>query len=180
MTRLFAAQAAEDGASISAALLAGAVRAVWRLEALPETALGPLGKPFFPSHPALHFNLSHSGPYAFCALSDVPVGVDVERLRPRRVALVKRALSEEESAWYVSRGRRWEDFYTLWTCKEARVKCLGTGLIQAPASISGPLLESGAAATLDGLVFTTYAGEGYRAALCSPTDTAALEWFTFS
>ena len=170
MTRLFAAQAAEDGASISAALLAGAVRAVWRLEALPETALGPLGKPFFPSHPALHFNLSHSGPYAFCALSDVPVGV----------ALVKRALSEEESAWYVSRGRRWEDFYTLWTCKEARVKCLGTGLIQAPASISVPLLDSGAAATLDGLVFTTYAGEGYRAALCSPTDTAALEWFTFS
>ena len=131
MTRLFAAQAAEDGASISAALLAGAVRAVWRLEALPETALGPQGKPFFPSHPALHFNLSHSGPYAFCALSDVPVGVDVERLRPRRAALAKRALSEEESAWYVSRGRRWEDFYTLWTCKEARVKCLGTGLIQA-------------------------------------------------
>ena len=169
MTRLFAAQAAEDGASISAALLAEAVRAVWRLEALPETALGPQGKPFF-----------HSGPYAFCALSDVPVGVDVERLRPRRVALVKRALSEEESAWYVSRGRRWEDFYTLWTCKEARVKCLGTGLIQAPASISVPLLDSGAAAALDGLVFTTYAGEGYRAALCSPTDTAALEWFTFS
>ena len=177
MTRLFAAQAAEDGASISAALLAEAVRAVWRLEALPETALGPQGKPFFPSHPALHFNLSHSGPYAFCALSDAPGGVDVER---RRAALAKRALSEEESAWYVSRGRRWEDFYTLWTCKEARVKCLGTGLIQAPASISVPLLESGAAAALDGLVFTTYAGEGYRAALCSPTDTAALEWFTFS
>ena len=161
-------------------LLALAAAEHWGLSPLPALDRAEHGKPFFPGLPERQFNLSHSGPYAFCALSDVPVGVDVERLRPRRVALVKRALSEEESAWYVSRGRRWEDFYTLWTCKEARVKCLGTGLIQAPASISVPLLDSGAAAALDGLVFTTYAGEGYRAALCSPTDTAALEWFTFS
>ena len=148
----------------------------WKLSRRRRSA--PWASPFSPAIPR-STSISATA-VVLCAVADAPVGVDVERLRPRRVALVKRALSEEESAWYVSRGRRWEDFYTLWTCKEARVKCLGTGLIQAPASISVPLLDSGAAATLDGLVFTTYAGEGYRAALCSPTDTAALEWFTFS
>lgn len=58
----------------------------------------------------LRFNLSHSGELALVAVSgEVEVGVDVERMRPKR----KEAL------------------YRDWACHEAHVKCLGLGLLRA-------------------------------------------------
>ena len=46
---------------------------------------GENGKPELLSYPDIHFNLSHSGTIAVCAVSDRPVGVDVEFLgRPHR------------------------------------------------------------------------------------------------
>ena len=39
------------------------------------------GKPVLANEPDVHFNLSHSGNLAVCAVSDHPVGVDVELLQ---------------------------------------------------------------------------------------------------
>ena len=56
------------------------------------------GKPVLQDHPHLHFSLSHSGEWAVCALSDTPVGVDVERIRPIDAArLVNRWLPAEQA-----------------------------------------------------------------------------------
>lgn len=52
------------------------------------------------------FNLSHSGSLALVAVAGREVGVDVERIRAKRPV----------------------DFYRRWADREARVKCLGTGL----------------------------------------------------
>jgi len=58
----------------------------------------------------LEFNLSHSGGIALVAISgELEVGVDVERVRPRRG----------------------ESFYRRWARHEAHVKCLGIGLLRA-------------------------------------------------
>ncbi|MDQ2630079.1 MAG: hypothetical protein M3Y75_03750 [Actinomycetota bacterium] len=58
----------------------------------------------------LRFNLGHSGEIALVAVSgESEVGVDVERVRPKR----------EES------------FYRDWARHEAHVKCLGIGLLRA-------------------------------------------------
>lgn len=58
----------------------------------------------------LRFNLSHSGEIALVAVSgELEVGVDVERVRPKRE----------------------EAFYWRWACHEAQVKCLGVGLAHA-------------------------------------------------
>ena len=136
------------------------------LEQMPAVERAPGGKPYFPDRPGLCFSLSHSGPWALCALGDGPVGADVETVRPRREALL-RALSAQELAWFRGRGSRWEDFYTLWTLKEARVKHSGTGLTLPPRAIAVPLLDPGQHAAMDGLTFTAYAGTGWRAALCA-------------
>ena len=157
------------------ALLRQAAGLVWAMEELPALDRTPKGKPFFHSMPQCHFNLSHSGPYALCALSDGEVGADVEVIRPRRSFLPQKVLSGIEFAWFRDQGSRWEDFYTLWTLKEARVKYTGTGLTLPPRDIAVPLLDPGQHAYLDGLIFTAYAGEGWRAALCARETGPLIE-----
>lgn len=157
-------------------LLGRAARALWGMETLPPIGKRAGGKPWFPTAPERCFNLSHSGPYALCALDGREVGADVEVLRPRRALLPRKLLSDEEYAWFSGRGGRWEDFYTLWTLKEAKVKCLGTGLTLPVRAIAVPLLEPGECGALEGLFFTAYAGAGWRAALCAFGGSAFIKW----
>lgn len=73
------------------------------------------------------FSLSHSGKYAAVAVSDVPVGVDIEEISAfekkypphRRVRIKRKILSPNESES--------ESLISLWTKKESIYKCLGTG-----------------------------------------------------
>lgn len=154
------------GAGDAYGLLAELVKTEYGLSPLPETAREEGGKPFFPHEPALHFNLSHSGGLVLCGVGAAPLGVDVETLRPRRAGLARYALSEEEYAWFQQQGGDRGVFYTLWTLKEARVKCVGSGLRQLARTIAVPLLLPGQEGALDGLLFRAYAGETWRAAAC--------------
>ena len=150
------------------ALLARCVREVWGLEPLPAVARGEHGKPRFPDHPDHHFNLSHSGPYSLCALSDSPVGADIQIVKdswnPR---LPQRVCSPEQLAWLEGQPDRNRAFALLWTLKEARVKYEGTGLgdnirgIPVPIPVPGQTLYP-----LDGLWFRIYEGEDFFAAVC--------------
>lgn len=72
------------------------------------------------------FSLSHSGKYAAVAVSDVPVGVDIEEISAfekkypphRRERIKNKILSPNESSD--------EPLISLWTKKESVYKCLGT------------------------------------------------------
>ncbi len=138
----------------------------WGLEPLPELARRPGGKPWFPTCPRCRFSLSHSGGLALCALSPREVGADLEVVRPRREGLPRYALSDREYRWFRARGGRWEDFYTLWTLKEARVKCTGEGLRRPAREIRVPLLAPGETGSREGFTFTALAGESWRGAVC--------------
>lgn len=101
-----------------------------------ELAPGPHGKPRLADGPeGFGFNLSHSGPLALVAVAAVEVGVDVERIKPRRdlIALADRALRADDAAAVrdAEPEERAEVFYGRWTEHEARVKCLGTGIAAA-------------------------------------------------
>jgi 4'-phosphopantetheinyl transferase len=93
------------------------------------------GKPRLARDPGrLSFNLSHSRRLALIAIAPggTEVGVDVERLRPRRdlVRLAARWLPAADAAAIAAadEGRREALFYAAWTRHEARVKCTGAGL----------------------------------------------------
>jgi 4'-phosphopantetheinyl transferase len=97
------------------------------------------GKPRLAVAPdRLSFNLSHSGDLALVAIAPgaVEVGVDVERLRPRRdlVRLAERWLPTADAAAVAAAGEAEREavFYAAWTRYEARVKCTGTGIAGPP------------------------------------------------
>lgn len=163
---LYGARAA-DGRRAAPGLLALALAETFGLEETPRQVRLPGGKPVFPERPEIHFNISHSGPLALCAVGTAPVGADIEVIRPRWEGLPRRVLSEEEYRWFAGRGGRWADFYTLWTLKEARLKYEGTGLNRSPRAVAVPLLEPGETGEREGLSFRSYGGADWRGCLCA-------------
>lgn len=88
---------------------------------------GEYGKPYLDGGPA--FSLSHAGPYAAAAVSDGPVGVDIEGPRCT-LDLAKRWFdpSEYASAAALEGAAQRAYLQRLWVAKEAFVKAVGTGL----------------------------------------------------
>lgn len=82
------------------------------------------------------FNLSHAGAYAVGALSDIPVGVDVEQQNrfwqeARNQKLAKRILTEAEWNWWKDAGDDPQELLRFWTRKESYVKMTGEGMTKA-------------------------------------------------
>lgn len=82
---------------------------------------------------AVHFNVAHSDGLALYAMAcDRAVGVDVERVRADFSFgdIAAQFFSPDENAVLRAMAPRWrsERFYAYWTCKEAYLKAIGTGL----------------------------------------------------
>jgi 4'-phosphopantetheinyl transferase len=97
---------------------------------------GPKGKPALARMeglPDVQFSVSHSADLAAFALAvDVPVGVDVERLRDvedmERIATRTFSARECGALRGLPREQRAAGFFNCWTRKEAYIKALGEGL----------------------------------------------------
>lgn len=91
-------------------------RCGWRQ--IPETALTSMGKPYFPDHPDVHFNISHTAGAVLVGISDEPIGVDIERIRPVSERAMQRiaGVASEKA------------FFESWVRREARAKRAGTGI----------------------------------------------------
>ena len=89
------------------------------------------GKPAFEASLGIHFNLSHGGERVMAAVSDRPVGCDVERIVPFDEGVARECLTDRELTW-VKRAQPGSDrdraFIRLWVRKEAYVKAVGRGL----------------------------------------------------
>ena len=77
-------------------ILRRALREQYRWQEIPPIVCEDDGKPFFPDAPQVQFNLSHTAGAVLAALSDRPVGVDIERIRPLS-PLARRRLAEGTS-----------------------------------------------------------------------------------
>ncbi|MBU0991396.1 MAG: 4'-phosphopantetheinyl transferase superfamily protein [Proteobacteria bacterium] len=88
------------------------------------------GKPYLLGNDNFHFNLSHSGDWVVCAISDSVVGIDVEKIKPTDYNISKRFFSKDENDYLICQKERQklDTFYDLWTLKESYIKAVGKGL----------------------------------------------------
>lgn len=95
---------------------------------LPEIRRTPLGKPYFFGE-NLHFSISHTKNYVFCALAENPIGIDAEELdRDIRLSLAEKFLSPGELEQFQNAPDKRKALLTFWVLKEAAGKCTGEGL----------------------------------------------------
>lgn len=101
-----------------------------------ELYTGPTGKPFAKGlEREVQFNISHSGSLLAIAFSTtgVPVGVDIEQVRPHfdYTGILKHYFTKAECAEICSPI----DFFRFWTMKEAFLKATGTALMDGLAQL---------------------------------------------
>ncbi len=111
---------------------------------------GPHGKPELAGglQEQLSFNVSHSGGLAvFAVANGFEVGVDIEEVHPLSdlEATASIFLSPDELAEFeaMPSDRKLERFFTLWTCKEAVLKALGSGFTSPVKDILATFCQPG-------------------------------------
>lgn len=155
--------------------------------AAPRFTRGPQGKPALAGRQDLHFNLSHGGQRVLCAVSDRPVGCDVEPVTEMDPEIARRFFAPGEYAYLLGAepARRQETFFRLWTLKESFVKATGLGMALPLEAFWVDLAASPVTVRQGGCpgpwYFREYdAGAGYRCAVCGRTPQfAPPEWVTF-
>ena len=145
------------------------------------------GRPYFPDLPIVHFSLAHSGDMAVCAISDAPVGVDIQQWRDLKTDIAERFFhpAEKEHLRHLGGDEYKKDFYALWCLKESYIKYTGNGLSEALDELDFTSVLEGGFAVFE---FTEdnsriraellEAPEGYSAAvieLIMPDEIAAAE-----
>lgn len=121
----------------------------------PEFSYNEHGKPSLKNRPDIHFSISHTKNAILVAISDKPIGVDVEQRRTPSAALVERVMAPEE---------REGDFTMLWVQKEAVLKLRGTG-------ITGDLQSVLPEAARDGIAVEAVDGGEFCWAVGTPSDS---------
>lgn len=133
------------------------------------------GKPYLKNTENVHFNISHSGRMAMCAVNERPVGVDIEMIRPYSDSVARRVMSPEERRAFAAAGDKDRLFFKIWTLKEAYLKYTGAG-ISALDDITVYPSGGGIITNADGCEFALIDGaEGYQAAVCAQTADFSAE-----
>ncbi|MBQ2559234.1 MAG: 4'-phosphopantetheinyl transferase superfamily protein [Fibrobacter sp.] len=121
----------ENGRRLSLAvylLLMDGLREEYGIQIPPEFDYTAEGKPFILGRPDIHFSFSHSGNVALCALSDQPVGADVEVPRKITPSLVSYTMNDREHEQINASADPALRFLYFWTRKEALLKLTGEGI----------------------------------------------------
>lgn len=93
-----------------------------------EFACNEYGKPYLSNYPDVHFNISHSGKYVVCVVSDKPVGIDIQKISEYNPTVAKRVCTGQELKRIESSADKSSEFIKLWTQKETVIKMHGTGI----------------------------------------------------
>lgn len=92
---------------------------------------GKYGKPYLKGMEQYQYNISNTDGMVACALSEVAVGVDVEKKRDFPRNILRKCTSAQETAYILETGdekQKAERFFRLWTLKESYIKMTGEGM----------------------------------------------------
>lgn len=95
-----------------------------------EYEYGENKKPRIQNVDNLYFNLSHSGDYIVCAISDKNVGIDIQKISTLKNDIAKRFFTESENNYLatLSSNEKENEFFRIWAIKEAFIKYTGEGI----------------------------------------------------
>lgn len=116
------------------------------------------GKPYFKDQTMPFFNISHSGEFVVCVVSDFEVGIDIEKIALHPLKIAKRFIGEQvyEKLLQEPESTRQHAFCVEWTKMESLVKKQGRGVLLG----AGDLKNS--------MCFQTYeCFSGYVMTVCS-------------
>ncbi|UNO48757.1 4'-phosphopantetheinyl transferase family protein [Alicyclobacillus acidoterrestris] len=90
----------------------------------------PAGKPKIRESLGFDFNISHADKMMICGVTrHGMIGVDIEKVTNIDVSIASEFLTHEERHFLMRNGNgNVDDFFRLWTLKEAFVKAIGTGI----------------------------------------------------
>lgn len=125
-------------------------------------AYGRYGKPYLAQCPDVHFNLSHSGTIALCAVAWEPVGADVELRHKHDEGIAELCFTGDERRWMCEQPDADIAFTRMWVRKESYLKLLGTGLTDDVKAFD----VSPAAVGEKGVRFWEWEHRGHYASVC--------------
>jgi 4'-phosphopantetheinyl transferase len=73
-----------------------------------------------------YWSLAHKSDYVAAVAADVPIGIDIEKVRAVTPGLYRKIATKEE--WQLGREDREDLFFRYWTAKESVLKVAGTGI----------------------------------------------------
>lgn len=87
------------------------------------------GKPYLYGYNNFNFNISHTRNTIAIAISERPVGVDIEKIRSTEIKIAKRFFTANEFDYISEKNMdAVQRFFLIWTKKEAYMKYVGKGL----------------------------------------------------
>lgn len=93
----------------------------------PTFLYNDYGAPYIEGGP--HFSISHCKRGIAVAVSENPIGIDIEAIRTFSPDLMRKTMNEDEQQRITSSATPDQEFIRLWTQKEALLKLQGTGII---------------------------------------------------
>ena len=96
---------------------------------------GEFGKPYLSDYQEVHFNISHSGQFIACAVSNRLVGVDVQMITPYQPDIAAKVCDKAELIQIEASTDPAAEFTKIWTRKEAVAKVFGWGIQKIATSV---------------------------------------------
>ena len=109
-------------------MLCEGLRKEYGITLQPHFLIGEHGKPALLEYSHIHFNMSHCKAGIAVALSDAPIGIDIERIGRMNDSLARHVLNATEYEQVMAAPNPEQEFTKFWTMKEAVAKLTGQGI----------------------------------------------------
>lgn len=86
------------------------------------------GKPFLPDYPNIHFNVSHCKAGCVCAVSERPIGIDIQNYVDYSHDVAVMVCSRRELEYIGKSNNKSSAFTKIWAMKESYLKMRGDGI----------------------------------------------------